>query len=443
MQKGEKGFKTVAYIITILSVLILAAPLFLMIVYSMMDASAIYDLPPRILPVIPTSISIVLDYEDVGDEDLETILVEDSIAAIFITNMELRGESIGEIQVYGVREGVTVFHQRAHTMKLKLITSYQAYRNLSLYNDTTIFYDNRHLAAADELGYSYNIDGLSESFDAIALGEDPLNETVINHITDAEKNRSLHAMSANTVIEKKPMLMLENYRYYVMIPSYMFSEFPIIQNFSFFAFIFNTLIVIIWAVITQVGLCSLTAFGISRLVGRTAGKIIMFFFLITMMIPFMSIIMPQLIMMQRIGAIDNYAAMLLPYLYPSAFYIFLFKGFFDRLPQSLFDAAEIDGASKWYAFTRLAIPLSKPIIAVVTINAIVAAWGDFTWYLVAANRPELWTINLALHSISTTMQSDHNVLFGLSIVTILPILALTLIFSRQIKESIMGAGIKG
>ena len=223
----------------------------------------------------------------------------------------------------------------------------------------------------------------------------------------------------------------------------MFPNDPLIKKLSFFAFLFNTLLVIVWALITQIGLCSLTAFGISRLVSRKTSKILMFYFLFTVMIPFMCIIMPQLIMMQKIHAVDNYAAMLLPYLYPAAFYIFLFKGFFDRLPQSLFDAANIDGASQWYAFTRICMPLSKPIISVIAINIIVAAWGDFTWYLMAANKPELWTINLALYSISTGMNSEHNLMFGLSVVTIIPVMAVTLIFSKQIKESLANAGIKG
>ena len=89
------------------------------------------------------------------------------------------------------------------------------------------------------------------------------------------------------------------------------------------------------------------------------------------------------------------------------------------------------------------MPLSKPIISVIAINIIVAAWGDFTWYLMAANKPELWTINLALYSISTGMNSEHNLMFGLSVVTIIPVMAVTLIFSKQIKESLANAGIKG
>lgn len=162
-----------------------------------------------------------------------------------------------------------------------------------------------------------------------------------------------------------------------------------------------------------------------------------------MMIPFMCIMLPQMIMMKDIGALNNYQAMLLPYLYPYAFYIFLFKGFFDRLPQDLLDAARIDGASHLYTFTRICMPLSKSIVSVLVLNVLVSAWNDFFWYLQAANRTHLWTINLALYSISVNPATKSNVAMGVSFVTVLPVIILALIFQRQIKESVVSAGIKG
>ena len=445
MIKSERGLKTTAYAASAIAILIIICPLFLMISYSMMDSSAIYSLPSRILPQVPKSISIVVDYTGykADEAELKEKVLEDSIAALFITNFETKKDSIGEIKIYGTMDGNTIFYQRAHTMETKMITKYLTYNDVALMNKQTLYYNDRHKEAADQIGYTFDVLGINESFDADKLGKNDLNDTIISYITDESKNRAINGSIIGTTLDKNAILLLENFVYYVKVPSYMFPDDPIIEKLSFFAFIFNTLLVMVWAAITQVGLCSLTAFAISRLVSRKAAKILMFYFLFTLMIPFMCIVMPQLIMMQNINAVDNYAAMLLPYLYPAAFYIFLFKGFFDRLPQSLFDAANIDGASQWYAFTKICMPLSKPIIAVMTINVIVSAWGDFTWYLMAANKPELWTINLALYSISTGMQSEHNLMFGLSVVTILPVLGITLFFSKQIKESIANAGIKG
>lgn len=77
------------------------------------------------------------------------------------------------------------------------------------------------------------------------------------------------------------------------------------------------------------------------------------------MVPFASIMLPQLIMYRQIGAYNNYAALLLPFLYPFGFYVYLYKGFFDQIPGSYFEAASLDGASNFYLYTKICMPLSK------------------------------------------------------------------------------------
>ena len=72
-----------------------------------------------------------------------------------------------------------------------------------------------------------------------------------------------------------------------------------------------------------------------------------------MMVPFASIMLPQLIMYKEMGAYNNYAALLLPFLYPYGFYVYLYKGFFDQIPGSYFEAAALDGAGSWYLYSRI------------------------------------------------------------------------------------------
>ncbi|MDF2952477.1 MAG: hypothetical protein K0S18_2060 [Anaerocolumna sp.] len=135
--------------------------------------------------------------------------------------------------------------------------------------------------------------------------------------------------------------------------------------------------------------------------------------------------------------------MLLPYLYPAATFIILFKGFFDRLPQDLLDAAKVDGATEMYIYSRLVMPLSKSITAVVGLNVILGAWNEFFWLNFAANSTKLWTINVALYNIAASPNIDTNAIMGLSLITILPVIILSLIFSNKIKESLVGAALKG
>ena len=113
-------------------------------------------------------------------------------------------------------------------------------------------------------------------------------------------------------------------------------------------FVFNSIIVIGFAMIAQVILCSVCAFVISRKLSKRAAKFVLLFFLGGMMVPFASIMLPQLIMYKQMGAYNNYVALLLPFLYPYGFYVYLYKGFFDQIPASYFEAAELDGAGSFY-----------------------------------------------------------------------------------------------
>ena len=169
----------------------------------------------------------------------------------------------------------------------------------------------------------------------------------------------------------------------------------------------------------------------------------LFFFLGSTMIPFISIMIPQFTMFQRLGFYNNYRALLMPFLLPYGFYIYLYKGFFDQLPQSLFDAARIDGAGNWYSFVKICMPLSKPIISLIALQTLLANWNDFFWAWLVTEKQSLWTLNVALYNISKNQFIKMNFIMGLSLFSILPVMLLTIIFSSQIKKSIISSGIKG
>ena len=112
------------------------------------------------------------------------------------------------------------------------------------------------------------------------------------------------------------------------------------------------------------------------------------------------------------------------------------------MPQDLLDAAQIDGAGTFYIYSRISLPLTKATTAVISINVLLSAWNEFFWYFVAANRPNLWTINVALYNLSG-FNTKQNALMGLAFITIVPAIIITLIFSRKIKGALITSGIKG
>lgn len=441
MNKSERRLKGTSYAITIVFICLILFPLLFMASGSIMDIREIYSFPPKLVPEAPKSIGIVIDYAHVPEDVLLDEILKDSTVAMLSTYTNLG--SVGEIKIYGTRDGKTIYYERAHGMKIRLELDYGNFSDIIKINENSITYNDRYKKAATAIGYTYDPAGIDAAYNIKEVGNNELNGAILQLINKKEDNRKFYGHLTGTIVTKNILLLAENYKYYLGIPSVLFSNDPFIKQYSFFAFLFNTLLVIVWAILTQVGLGALTGYGLAKLFGKKASNAFMLYFLITTMIPFISVLVPQLILMKNMGAYNNYGAMLLPYLYPAAFFVFLFRGFFDRLPSSLFEAARIDGASEWYTFIRICLPLSKPIIAVITLNTIVNAWNDFFWYYMSANKTSLWTINLALFNISVNTASKQNVVMGLSFITILPIILLALIFSEQIKNSVVHAGIKG
>lgn len=428
-----------------ISIVVMLFPLVFLASFSMKDSTAIFDVPLKILPEPAKSVTIVVDYSDFAGEDSDAMkdkLLRDSTMGMYIAVSGLNHDALGEVKFIGTMDGKNIFYQRAHVIELRKELDYGIYKGVSVMDDKRLLYKDKYIKSADKIGYTYNLSGIKKGYDINLLGKSEL-EASISTLYDKNKNKGLIGNYQGATVTANGFLLLENFKYYTLMPSYMYSDIPNIAKYSFLAFAFNTLLVMAVAFVTQVGLCSTTAYSLSRLFSRRMSKVLLLYFLGTMMIPFMCILIPQSLLMNKIGAHNNYWAMTLPYLYPAAAYIILFKGFFDRLPQDLLDAAKIDGASEVYVFTRIIMPLSKSITAVVGLNCLIGAWNDFFWYNFAANRTSLWTINLALYNISMNPATDSNVIMGLSFMTILPVVILSLIFSKQIKESVVGAAIKG
>lgn len=227
------------------------------------------------------------------------------------------------------------------------------------------------------------------------------------------------------------------------MPAYIYPQSERVVRYGFLTVVMNSVIVIGFAMIAQVTLCSVCAFVISRQLSPRAGKFVILFFLGGMMVPFASIMLPQLIMYREMGAYNNYAALLLPFLYPYGFYVYLYKGFFDQIPGSYFEAASLDGAGSWYLYTRICMPLSKPIISLIALQTFIGNWNDFFWAWLVTEDQNLWTLNVALYNISNNTGTKQNALMGLAVVTITPVILLSILFSKQLKQSIVASGVKG
>lgn len=438
--KSELRLKITALVISVLFAAFMLYPLIFAISSAMKDNAKIYEIPPKLLPENANSLTIVLDYTGMDFTDtaqMQDVMMQDTVLAMFGVNYKMADQSIMEIHVYGQKDGLTVFHSRAHQMKLQLERDYGIYKGTAIKRDV-LLYGDRYVRACDSIGYEFNGQGLSVSpKEGLAAAFQPQ----VSELLSGKYEVKGTLVSAGSRI--KNLLNLESFGYYLQMPRYVYPESASIAKLGFMTFVLNSMIVIGFAMISQVILCSVCAFVISRQLSEKAGKIVLLFFLGGMMVPFASIMLPQLIMYRQIGAYNNYAALLLPFLYPYGFYVYLYKGFFDQIPGSYFEAAALDGAGSRYLYMKICMPLSKPIISLIALQTFIGNWNDFFWAWLVTEDQKLWTLNVALYNISNNMGTKQNALMGLAVVTIMPVILLTVIFSKQLKQSIVASGVKG
>ena len=438
--KAERRLKIVAVTVSLLFAAMMLYPMIFAVSSSMKDNSQIYEVPPKLLPAKANSVSLVLDYtgqEFESEEEMKDVMMQDNVLAMFGTNFKFADQSIMEIQVYGMRDGKTLFHSRAHQMKLQMECDYGIYKRTAIKKEV-LLHEDRYIRACESIGYEFDPQGLEVSV------EEGLGTQFEQDISSMLKEKYTTSGNLIKIGDKtKNILNLESFKYYLDMPAYIYPQSERVVKYGFLTFVMNSVIVIGFAMIAQVILCSVCAFVISRQLSPRAGKFVLLFFLGGMMVPFASIMLPQLIMYRDMGAYNNYAALLLPFLYPYGFYVYLYKGFFDQIPGSYFEAASLDGAGSWYLYTRICMPLSKPIISLIALQTFIGNWNDFFWAWLVTEDQNLWTLNVALYNISNNAGTKQNALMGLAVVTITPVILLSILFSKQLKQSIVASGVKG
>lgn len=438
--RSERFLKIVAVTVSLLFAVLMLYPLVFAVSSAMKDNSQIYKVPPKLLPGKANSVSFVLDYtgQDFQDtEEMKDQMLKDNVLVMFGTNFKFADQSIMEIHVYGTRDGKTLFHSRAHQMKLQMECDYGIYKRTAIKKEI-LLHDDRYVRACESIGYEFDENGIDK------VPEEGLADDFQDQITPVIREKYTTAGTLVSIGNRtKNLLSLESFKYYLDMPAYIYPQSERVVKYGFLTFVMNSVIVIGFAMIAQVILCSVCAFVISRQLSQRAGKFVLMFFLGGMMIPFASIMLPQLIMYREMGAYNNYAALLLPFLYPYGFYVYLYKGFFDQIPGSYFEAAALDGAGSWYLYSRICMPLSKPIISLIALQTFIGNWNDFFWAWLVTEDQNLWTLNVALYNISNNAGTKQNALMGLAVVTITPVILLSILFSRQLKQSIAASGVKG
>ncbi len=164
---------------------------------------------------------------------------------------------------------------------------------------------------------------------------------------------------------------------------------------------FNTSVLCVLSILFALTINPIAAFALSRFRLPSTYKIL-FFLMATMAFPPEVVMIPSFLLIRDLNLLNTFWAIILPTA-ANGFNIFLLKGFFDSLPQELYESSEIDGASQWQNFWLITMPLSKPILAVIALGAFNAAYASFLQALLVAGDEGMWTLMVYLYQMQQNL----------------------------------------
>jgi multiple sugar transport system permease protein len=185
---------------------------------------------------------------------------------------------------------------------------------------------------------------------------------------------------------------------------------------------------------------SLAAFALSRLRFRHRRPVFLFL-LAGLMVPPQVLMIPQFLSLQATGLLNTYWAVILPQV-PNVIAVFVFKQFFDGIPDELTDAARADGAGWLRIWWQIVMPLARPAVSAVTIFVFVWSWNNFLWPLLVVTDPQMMTIPVGLNSVQDAFGIAAAQKMASAVLGSLPLLTVFLFFQRRIIEGIAGTGLK-
>ncbi|MGY8823191.1 MAG: carbohydrate ABC transporter permease [Candidatus Latescibacterota bacterium] len=208
-------------------------------------------------------------------------------------------------------------------------------------------------------------------------------------------------------------------------------------------YMLNTLVVALLTVVGVILLGSATAYILSRY--RFIGHRALFLFIIsTMMFPGVLTLVPSFLLVKTLGLLNTYWAMILPYIAGGqVFAIFVFKSYFEGLPEDLFESARIDGAGHLQIYWQVVLPLSKPILSVVAIMNILGTWNNFLWPFITNTEGSHHVVSSGLYVLATTAHaSNFSTLYAAYAISSIPLLVLFIYATKPFIRGVTSGAFK-
>ena len=209
----------------------------------------------------------------------------------------------------------------------------------------------------------------------------------------------------------------------------------------FFKYATNTLLICAGVVLGRMISCSLVAYGFSKVNWPGRDKVFLLV-LMTLMLPFQVTMIPLFVIFRNLGMIDTPLPLILPAFFGDAFFIFLLRQFFMRLPTELSEAARIDGANHFDIYWRVVLPLSGPALSTLVVFSFLWTYTDFQGPLVYLSSEDSWTLSLGLRGYLGAHGGEWSLLMAASVLFTVPVIVLFFVAQRAFIHGIATTGLR-
>jgi multiple sugar transport system permease protein len=221
-----------------------------------------------------------------------------------------------------------------------------------------------------------------------------------------------------------------------------FDNFPkAVATIPYWRYMGNTAFITVFSVLGQVLVTPMVAYSLAKIQWK-GSKIISGLLMATMMIPFTVTMIPLYKIYSQLHLTNTYVPLILPTFFGKAFFIIIVRQFFVGLPNSLMEAARIDGANEFQRYVRIALPLSKPALTTVGIYAFIDAWSDYLAPMIYISKPAKLTLSLGMQQFLSQYSVDWALLMSAALIFVFPVIVFFLFFQRYFVQGISTSGLK-
>jgi ABC-type glycerol-3-phosphate transport system permease component len=214
------------------------------------------------------------------------------------------------------------------------------------------------------------------------------------------------------------------------------------ENMPFLRYSINTMIIVTANILGVLISCALVGFAFARLRFR-GSKVLFYILIVTMLIPWQALIIPQFLFFVRAGWYGTYLPLIVPSFFGTAFFIFLIRQYMRTIPKDLDDAARVDGLNYWQIFWRIILPLSTPVLTVCAVFTFLASWNNLLGPLIYLDDESNFTVAIGLANLVTRADTPWNLTMAANLITILPCVLLYFFLQKRLIGGIASVGLKG